>query len=139
MRKTTQEPSELMLEATLVPGLEAVTEAWYTARHRFQAQPGAGTLTTYNERIFADIHNSVIRRIEELSKAIERGESYTSMHVCDDMELIVSRLMTDTQIDSLELEPRSLPEGFERLSLRGSVPDSSENATNQAALAATAA
>jgi hypothetical protein len=90
------------------------------------------------DRILADIHNLVIKRIEELSKAIEDGESYTSMHVRDDLELIVNRLMTGTQTDALELEPKSLPEGFMRLSLPGSAVDSSDETNSETALAATA-
>src|ERR1035437_9221500 len=84
----------------------------------------------------ADIHNSVIRRIAWLSDAIEPGDSYASMHLRDDLELIVNRIMTAAGIDVLELEPRSLPEGFERLSLSDSAPDSSDDATSEAALAA---
>lgn len=91
------------------------------------------------DRILADIHNLVIKRIAWLPDAIEPGDSYTSMNLRDDLELIVNRIMTAAGIDVLEVEPRSLPEGFERLSLSDSAPNSSDDATSEAALAATAA
>jgi hypothetical protein len=67
------------------------------------------------ERILADIHNHVIKRIAWLPDAIEPGDSYTSMHLRDDLELIVNRIMTAAGIDVLELEPRPLPDGYESL------------------------
>jgi hypothetical protein len=72
------------------------------------------------ERILAQIHESFLRGMEELTKAVESGESYSAMRVRDDLEFIFGRLMTATQVDALELEPRVLPDGFKRLSVEAS-------------------
>lgn len=90
-------------------------------------------------RILKDIHEAVISGLEDLVRAIEPGESYPARRVRDDLEEIVCRLMTATDVDDLELRQMSLPEGFEWLSLPDSAPDSSNDATSNAALAATAA
>lgn len=97
------------------------------------------TLQQRRDGIYADIHNAVVSGIEKLSSAMERGYSYTLTDVRDDLELIVNRIMTAVGIDALELEPRPLPEGFDRLRLSDSASDSSGDATREAAMAATAA
>lgn len=104
-------------------------------------RPGKATLSVEErrERILADIHNSVIARIVDLSSAVEPGDSYTSTRVRDDLELIVSRLMTAIGVDALEAEPRSLPEGFEPLSLSSLEVAASEETSDEAAFVVTAA
>jgi hypothetical protein len=77
-------------------------------------------------RLLADLHNSTIDSFEHLAKAIERGDSYESKEVCDDLQEFVCRLMTAMGVEGLELRQMSLPDGFRRLSLPCSAADSSE-------------
>lgn len=74
------------------------------------------------DRLLADFHNLAVGHLEDLAKAIEPGESYTSMRVRDDLEIIVRRLMVATGVEALELEPRSLPEGYRSLNLPALAP-----------------
>jgi hypothetical protein len=92
------------------------------------------------ERLVAELHNTTIGYFEDLAtEANESGDSYVAMHVRDDLEEFVCRLMTAMDVDALELRQMSLPEGFHRLKLSSSAVDSSDDETSESALAATAA
>jgi hypothetical protein len=92
-----------------------------------------------HDRLLKDFHNLAVSYFEDLAKAVLPGESYSARDVRDDLEAFLCHFLTAAGLDVLEFEPRSLPEGYKSLSLPGSVPDSSDTATRQAALAATAA
>lgn len=81
------------------------------------------------ERILHSIHEVVISSLEDLAKAIEPGDEYPARNLRDDLELIVGRLLTATGIEALDLELRSLPEGYECLNLPAPAPKPRRNAT----------
>jgi hypothetical protein len=98
------------------------------------------TLTVQQRRnhIYADIHDAVVSGMQKLSRTVERGYSYTLTDFRDDLETIVGRLMTAVGLDVLDVETKSLPDGFNPLSLPGSAVDYSESGeTTEAAFAAT--
>lgn len=110
------------------------------AKRKRDEKPKKLTAEQKRKRILADLHNDTIGYFERLAKAIEPGDSYTAMHLRDDLEEFLCRLMTAMEIDALEPRQISLPDGFKPLNLTGSAVDSSKtDDTNEAALAATAA
>jgi hypothetical protein len=109
--------------ATVLADASAIIKA--EARKNRVAKP-ALTAEEKRNRILADLHNTTIKYFEDLSKAIEPGDSYESKDVYGDLQDFVSRLMTAMGVDALEPFPRRLPDGFTPLSIPGLVLESSE-------------
>lgn len=121
-------------ETVLVEAAAIIKAGAKKSRHHKSA-----SVKEKRDQIYADVHISVVSRIEQLSSTMEPGYSYTLSDIRSDLELIFSRIMTAVGVDDVELEPGRLPEGFKRLSLPSSAVDSSNDATGQVASAATAA
>lgn len=102
---------------------------------------GKTALTAEDKResILTSLHNTAVSFFSDLAQAIEPGDSYNAMHVRDDLEEIVCRLMTALGVDALELRQVSLPDGFDRLSLPNSFQNSSVEEPSEIATAANAA
>jgi hypothetical protein len=133
-------PSDELGEQECLELLALAAEAIKAEAKRNRNDKPTVTLQVKRDGIYADIHNSVIRGMEKLSRAIEPGYSYTATDFRDDLETIVGRLMTAAGFDALDAETKNLPEGFNRLNVPGSAVESSDtDDTNEAALAATAA
>jgi hypothetical protein len=68
-------------------------------------------------KALSDVHEYIIAQLLNLAEAVEPNEKYTTMHLRDDLELIMGRVMTATNMEVLDAEPKSLPKGFSKLAV----------------------
>ncbi len=89
--------------------------------------PAKKTAEEKRLKALSDVHEAVISQLLNLIEAVEPNEKYTKMHLRDDLELIIGRLMAATEMDALDIEPRDFPDDFSTLT----VPDPERNARLQ--------
>jgi hypothetical protein len=73
-------------------------------------------------RIMKAIHEAILDGLEDLALAIEEGDEYPTSNGRDELEEIVGRLLTATEIETLDLGQRRLPEGYRSLNLPAPAP-----------------